>query len=324
MRYQRDQQLLALDVCRRYHLEGWSKTAVADHYGLSRFQVARLLERARQHGWVRIEVEAPTWLDAELGDRVRSELGLRHAVVVRSDLDELGRTELAAATARLLESVVTSDDVVGLAWSRTVAATVDQLRRVAPVPVVQLTGALPRPDEKESLELVRRFAAAGGGPAYVFYAPMIARDVRAAESVRRQPEVEGARARLDGVTVAVVAVGRWAPGGSTLYDAMSPSDRAETADHGVVGEVSGIFVGPAGNLPEPPVGRRLLRPSAAELAAVPHVVGVVPGEQCGAVVRSAVSAGLVDSLVMSRTTAEDLLAVARAGTAARRHDRRGQ
>jgi DNA-binding transcriptional regulator LsrR (DeoR family) len=295
-------------VCRRYHLDGWTKKAVADHYGLSRFQVARMLQRARDNGWVRIQVDAPTWIDAELGDRVRDILGLRHAVVVRSESTAVSRSELGAATARLLESVLDGDDVVGLAWSRTVAEAVDRLEHVPRVPVVQLTGALPRPDEVGSVELVRRFAAAGGGPAYVFYAPMILSDDRAVETMRRQTEVADAIDRLGEVTVAVVAIGGWAPRASTLYDAMSPADRAVTADHDVIGEVSGIFLGLDGSLPQPPVAGRLLSPSATELAAVPHVIAVVPGEHRGAVVRSAVAAGLADSVVISRTTAEDLVA----------------
>ena len=304
-------ELLTLEVCRRFHLDGWTKTAVADHYGLSRFQVARMLERARGRGWVRVEVVAPDWVDVELGDAVRDRLGLRHAVVVRAaSPTAVTRAEVAAATARLLESVLTTDDVVGIAWSRTVAATVDQLSDLPRVPVVQLTGALPRPGEGSSVELVRRFAAASGGPAYVFHASTIQVDDHAAEAVRQQPEVAGARSRLASVTVAVVAVGRWAPGASTLHDAMTAADRAEVDGHDVLGEVSGVFVGPDGALPRPPVSQRLVCASAADLAAVPHVVAAVPGENCAAVVRSAVASGVVDSVVISQATARDLLAPA--------------
>lgn len=304
----RDQELLTLEVCRRFHLDGWTKSAVADHFGLSRFQVARMLERARDRGWVRIEVDAPAWVDAELGDRVRDRLGFRHAVVVRAESPGAAtRAELASATARLVESVLTPDDVLGLAWSRTIAAAVERMQLVPRIPVVQLTGALPRPDEGSSVELVRRFAAISGGPAYVFYAPMILSDERAAESMRRQPEVAGAMDRLRTVTVAVVAVGGWAPGASTLYDGMTPADRAEVVGFNVLGEMSGMFIGADGGLPRPPIERRMLCPSSVELAAVPHVIAAVPGEHGTAVVRSAVASGVVDSVVISQSTAHDLL-----------------
>ena len=304
----REHQLLTLEVCRRFHLDGWTKSAVADHFGLSRFQVARMLERARDQGWVRIEVDAPAWVDAELGDRVRDRLGLRHAVVVRAESPgAMTRAEMAWAIARLVEGVLTTDDVLGLAWSRTIAAAVERMQIVPRIPVVQLTGALPRPDEGSSVELVRRFASTSGGPAYVFYAPMILNDTWAAESMRGQPEVAGAMDQLKAVTVALIAVGGWAPGASTLYDGMTPADRAEVVGCGVLGEISGVFIGPDGALPRPPISDRLLCPSAAALAAVPHVIAAVPGEHRAAVVSSAVASGVVGSVVISQSTAEDLL-----------------
>ena len=108
---------------------------------------------------------------------MRDHLGLRHVVVVRAETHgAMARAEIAAATARLLESVLTPEDTLGLAWSRTIAAAVERLEHVPRMPVVQLTGALPRPEEGSSVELVRRFARTSGGPAYVYYAPMILLD----------------------------------------------------------------------------------------------------------------------------------------------------
>ena len=307
-----EQMLLTLEVARRHYLDGWSKLAVAQCYGLSRFQVARMITRARDQGWVRIEIDSPAHVDMELGDRVRALLGLRHVLVVRpARRGATTRSEIAAATAQLLQNVLSPDDTLGLAWSRTVAAAVDRVEHVPRIPVVQLTGALPRAEEVgSSVELVRRFAAISGGAAYLYYAPMILEEETAAASLRAQAEVDRAIARIPDVSVAVVAVGAWVPGSSTVHDAMSPTDREAVSDLGVVAEISGVFVGEGGALPEPEVSRRMLRPSAAELGAVGHVIAVVPEEHCATSVGAAVSSGLLDSIVICQTTAEDLLLTA--------------
>ena len=304
----RENLLLTLEVSRRHHLDGWSNVRIAERFGLSRFQVARMLARARENGWVRIEIDAPPEIDAELGDRVRAALGLRHVVVVRADrYGATTRGEVAGATAQLLQAVLTPDDVVGLAWSRTVSAAVDRLGEVPRVPVVQLTGALSRADDAgSSVELVRRFAATSGGPAYLYYAPMILADEEAARSLRAQPEVARTIDLLPQVSVAVVAVGAWAEGSSTVYDALPPADRAAAARRGVVAEISGILVDAEGT-PRPEVGRRILCPRAAELRAVAHVLAAMPGEHRAGSVRAAAASGLVDSLLITQTTAEDLL-----------------
>jgi DNA-binding transcriptional regulator LsrR (DeoR family) len=46
-------------IARRYYLEGRSKLAIAEELGLSRFQVARSLRKARDSGLVRISIYVP-------------------------------------------------------------------------------------------------------------------------------------------------------------------------------------------------------------------------------------------------------------------------
>ena len=59
-------------------------------------------------------------------------------------------------------------------------------------------------------------ARIGGGPAHVFYAPMILDDAQSAAAIRRQADIAGAFALVPSVTMAVVAIGAWAPGLSTI------------------------------------------------------------------------------------------------------------
>ena len=65
-------------VARRYYLEGVSKSDIAVEIGLSRFKVARMLERARATGLVRIELDTPGQINPDLSERLRAAHGLRH------------------------------------------------------------------------------------------------------------------------------------------------------------------------------------------------------------------------------------------------------
>ena len=121
------------------------------------------------------------------------------------------------------------------------------LTRLAATPVVQLTGALARKDADEnSIELVREAARISGGPAYLFYAPLIVPDAATAAVLRHQPEIAEAFAHFGSVTKAVVGLGSWEPGQSTLYDAMRPEEREDLGAHGVIADISGVFVDAAG------------------------------------------------------------------------------
>ena len=105
------------------------------------------------------------------------------------------------------------------------------LTRLAPCEVVQLTGALSRPDvDESSIDLVRDVARISEGPAYFYYAPMFVPDAATARVMRTQPEVARAIARFEHVTKAVVGLGAWKAGLSTVADAVTePSGRRCTS-----------------------------------------------------------------------------------------------
>src|SRR5580692_3034341 len=247
--------VLAARVARQFYLEGVSKVDIADQLGISRFRVARLLDSARESGLVRIEIGLPGGaLDAGLSAELCSVFGLRHAFVFNfpSDGSPL-RQRLGEAAGQVLMALITPRDVLGLTWSRTLSGLTAALTQLPPCPIVQLTGAVPPPDGRDLLDLVRSVARVGGGTAHVFYAPMILDDAGTAAAIRRQADVADAFSLVPSVTITMVAVGAWAPGLSTIYDACSPAERADIAQLGVIAETAGVFLGPDGR----PVPTRL-------------------------------------------------------------------
>ena len=314
------QLVLLASVARRYYLDGRSKVEIAEEFALSRFKVARLLDDARSSGLVRIEIGHPGVIDVELSARLMEALGLRHCVVTDTPDDHPGslREQLGAAAAELLTEVVTADDVLGLSWARSVSAMAVALRRLAPVPVVQLTGALARPGvDDSSIELVREVARVTGGAAYFFYAPMAVPDAATARALRRQPEVAQAFSKIGSVTIALAGVGAWAPGQSTLYDATPEAERVELARRGVCAEISGVLVDAAGAPLRSALTDRMIGITAEQMRAVREVVAIVYGRAKVDAVRAAVRGGLVNSLVTHSTLATALIEQAETETGRR-------
>ena len=205
---------------------------------------------------------------------------------------------------------MTPDDVVGLAWARSLHPMGTAMHRFPAVPVVQLTGALSRPDGLDVLELVRTLARLGGGAAHVFYAPMIAADVATARTLRRQPDVARVLRLATSVTVAAVGIGAWEPGLSTVFDAFPAADRAALAREGVVADVSGVLFDIDGNPVENGTTQRVIGFTAADLRAIPTVIAVAYGRAKATAVASALRGGHVNALVTHRAMAEALLELA--------------
>jgi DNA-binding transcriptional regulator LsrR (DeoR family) len=303
--------VLSATVARRYYFDEVSKSDIAAELGLSRFKVARLLDHARATGLVRIELDYRGELNLDLSARLASAYGLRHSIVIDSPEDDQGvlRANLGRAAAELLTEIITEDDVLGLAWARSLIAMRTSLVRLAPCPVVQLTGALSRPDvEESSIELVRDVARTCAGPAYFFYAPMIVPDAATAQVLRTQPEVARAFAMFPRLTKAVVGLGAWEAGLSTVADAVDDEQRRGMHGSGVRAELSGIQLDGDGNVIETALTERLIGIDAEQLRAVPDVIAIVYGAAKAPAVRAALRGGFVTSLVTHAALARELVA----------------
>ena len=240
--------VLAARVARQFYLEGVSKVDIADRLGISRFRVARLLDAAREAGMVRIEIGLPGGsLDTGLSAELCSVFGLRHAFAFKvPDEDYLAlRRRMGEAAGQVLMDIITPADVLGMSWARSLSGLAAALTGMPPCPIVQLTGAVPPPDGRDLLDLVRGVARIGGGTAHVFYAPMIVDDAQTAAAIRRQTDVADAMALVPSVTIAMVAIGAWAPDLSTIFDASIRDGGVPCSTHASSADTASKVSGPS-------------------------------------------------------------------------------
>jgi DNA-binding transcriptional regulator LsrR (DeoR family) len=301
--------VLTATVARRYYLEGATKSDIAAELGLSRFKVARLLDEARANGVVRIELDSSGRIDLDLSVRLAEAFGLQHCVVMEGPEDDeaLLRETLGRAAADLLTEIVEAGDVLGLSWARSLMPMRGSIGQIARCDVVQLTGALSLPHDETPVELVRDVARRSAGRAYVYYAPMILPDAATARALRTQPEVARAVEKFTEVTKAVVGVGAWQKGLSTVADALTEQEREEIYELGVRGELSGVQVDADGAPVTSELTRRLIGISGEELRRVPEVIGVVYGTAKADAVHAGLRGGFLTSLVTHPAMARALL-----------------
>jgi DNA-binding transcriptional regulator LsrR (DeoR family) len=300
----------AAALARRFHLEGRSKTELAEEFGLSRFKVARMLDEARELGLVEVQIALPTQIDAELSTALSQRYGLRRAIVV--DVPEpsevVVRAQLGEVAADLLTELVSDDDVLGLSCSRTVAAATGALSRLAACTVVQLTGTLAGPDlEAGSVESVRRAAAVGGGRGYPIYGPLLLPDAATASALAGQAAIRATIQQFDRVSVAMVAIGAWRKDLSTVWGLAEPPARRAAAAAGAIGEVGGRVFGSSGEAVETDLDDRVLGVSLDQLRKVPEVIGLMYDARRADAAAAALRGGLVTTFVTDASLARALV-----------------
>lgn len=298
------------EVARRFYLDGQSKQDIGRDLGITRFKVARMLEQAREHGVIKMEIATPSLLDARLSQQLAAAYDLRRAIVLttaggpEADL----RRHLAQVTADLLTEMITDDDVLGLGYGRTLNEATALVSALAHCTTVQLAGALLGVHVSEnSIELVRRVAAVTGGPVYPLYTPQVLPDASTAHVLRQQPQVAEAYRWFDQITKAVVAVGSWQPPHSQLYEALSEAERTRFRDRGVSAEICATLLDADGNEVAPEFSDRCIAISGAQLRAIDEVVAVAGGASKVNAVTAVLRGGYANSLITDQTVALHLL-----------------
>lgn len=302
------ERMQAVSIARQYYREGLSKIEIADLHGLSRYKVARILEKCVETGIVKIEINADTTINMALSEQLAKHFKLKHALVVDGTFEDIASTRhaLGRSAATLLMECLTAEDVLGVAWGRTIDQISQEVKDLPSCSVVQMTGVT-SPVQANSVDLVRRMAVATQGPAYPIYAPLLVSDHEALLAIQRQAEVREAMAYWSRITVAVVAIGSWCIKGSQLYEVLSKENREELEKFDVAWEFCGILMDADGAPVKTSLTERTVGVPYEILRNIPEVIAVAGGMEKVEAIRLALKSRLVSSLVTDATVARALL-----------------
>ncbi|MEO8851659.1 MAG: sugar-binding domain-containing protein [Allobranchiibius sp.] len=297
-----------IEAARLYYLHQESKLVIAEKLGVTRFKVARLLDRAHASGLVHIEIRDPHAIDAALSEQLARALGIKRVLVASAGTQDPKR-EVGALAARYLADTVRADATLGLAWSRSTEALVEQLVGLPPCTIVQLCGVIAHAaGEEQNVELVRRAAGAVSGTPVTFHAPLVVAEPAITAALRRNAGISEALRASDNLDVAVIAVGMWVPGESTVHDSLPPSEQSQFAARGAVAESAGMLFTRDGEQVRDGLQRRVVAVSEQQLRRTGDVLALACDEQRVPAVKALAATGLISTLVTHRALAERVLA----------------
>src|SRR4051812_39648831 len=130
---------LAIRAAWLCYVHGLTQAQAADHLGISRVKVHRLVARAHEQNWVKVFVEGSTAEGIALEQALKQQYDLRYCTVVPSDIDgvaaghEAGVRSLGSAGALYLHQYLEQHPTcsIGIGHGRTLAALADALPKMA-------------------------------------------------------------------------------------------------------------------------------------------------------------------------------------------------
>lgn len=308
-----DHSLLArtrlADVARAYYFDNRSKVEIAEQFGLSRFQVARMLDDARATGVVTIEIHDPRAPRSAREAELAALLGMEQVRIVEDgdDADVTLRERVGATVLGQLADAIRPGMTVGVSWSRTLDLAARFLSALPACTLVQLTGAFELPGGGTFTRLFMQLDRRGGVTTYPLYAPLVVDEPTTAQDLRRQPVVAEALDRASQLDIAVVAIGAWRAGESSVWDKVSPAVRDACTEAGSVAEFSGIFIDAHGAQVSTPLDGRTIAVGLDQLRRAGQVLGFAHSAERVDAVLAAVRSGVFSSLVIDGPLATALL-----------------
>jgi len=265
---------------------------------------------------VRITVNLPAGVYADLEDALVQIYGLREAIVVDCEdpRDEPTiRQIIGAAAAFYVESTLRDGEVIGISsWSATLLAMVDAMQPVtrhSNARVVQILGGVGNPDAQiHAARLTDRLARLVQGRVVSLPAPGIVGSEDARRILLEDPFVTEAVALFGVVTIALVGIGAVQP--SELLarsgNVFSREELDAVRDMGAVGDICMRFFDANGVPVVSPLDKRVIGMSLEQFQKVERTVAAAGGERKRAAIRGALRGHLINVLITDRWTAEAL------------------
>jgi DNA-binding transcriptional regulator LsrR (DeoR family) len=299
-----------------YYLEEMTQTEIAQHLNLSTPKVNRLLQQAREQGYVSITIRTPFQQMFDLEDRLKAVFGLMNVTVIPA-VAESGSSSLNAlgtVAAEFLLEHLRDGDVLGIGGGTAVNAVANAIRPARPyqVEVVPMIGAVQGLMTTDGNYLATQLAERLGGKAYQLHAPAFVDTREQCEMLRSMgPVIEildiarRANIALLGVGTVDAEVSRF-----VQFTALSASDMKHIAeDCGGVGDINAFIYDIEGQPCAQEYSDRILGLSLAEIKNIPFRIGVAATEAKAKAIYGALRGGYLHALITDEAAACGVLAL---------------
>jgi len=243
------------ELARAYYEDGLSQQVIGDHFGISRSQISRYLQRARDRGIVQVRVILPEAREADLEEALRHRYPHLEDVRVASvfvDDESAVRHSVARLGARMVEDLPRPLEVICFGAGRTLAAVVD-LMRPAFEPgtvVVQAMGNSGHEALDIDYDAIAQHAATllGGRSVRINAPAILGPGLRAADLEVANPQIQQALDVARSADAYVLGIGSMSV--DELYVStglVRAEELAQLRDAGAVGDFCGRFFDIDGN-----------------------------------------------------------------------------
>ncbi len=300
-----------------YYQDGLSQTNVAKMMGVSRVTVVKYLQSAREKGIVQINLDFNIFSSIDLGLKIKKRFNLDNVIIVpnckhleEQENSKLIREKLAQAGSSYLNQVIEDNDVLGIAWGR----TIHQISKVMipkyrkDVSVLQMLGSMPAQPDFTTIEASSRIANKLSGQVISLHVPAIVSTAQLAMELQAEPIIRSNFEALNKCNKAFFVVGNALDKNPLIrVGVLTSAEMQAYRDIDAIGVICGRFYDKFGKPVMTEVDSRVLGINLAQLRQIERRIFLAGGKQNYIATLGAILGGYVSDLIIDEGTAEYLL-----------------
>jgi DNA-binding transcriptional regulator LsrR (DeoR family) len=304
------------NILHLYYANGLTQTEISQRLGLSTAKVNRLLQQAREQGYVNITIRTPFQHLFELEDRLKAVFRLQEAIVIPAvgDTSHSLLSALGTVAAYFLLSRLRNGDVLAITPGTTIQAVAQAIEATHPyqIVIVPILGALQGPIESDMNYLANRMAEKLGAKSYQLHAPAFVETREHSEVMKSMGPVKEILNIARHATIALLGVGTVDPEASRFvqYTALSAAELKQIAEEcGGVGEISAQVYDVEGRSCAKQYAERIIGLTLAEIRQIPFRIGVAATAAKALPIYGALRGGYLHALITDEAAARGVLEI---------------
>ena len=299
-------------LSRMYYEENLSQKEISESLGISRAQISRLLQKARDENIVSIRINDPHLDETLLENQLRQQYSLADAVVINTTgvMKESVLEEFGKLAALRLAAYIKNQDLVGVMSGLTIAClaqgTVNFPRKN--LKILPLVGGLgSRNSTWHANSIAEEFSLNTESVAYTLNVPSVMQSQVARDMLVMEPGIQALLKMGTVCDVAIVGIGQAETGASNvLAGGLTEQDIFDLKEIGAVGSMCVSYFDRNGKLLHPEIEKRMIGQPLESVKGA-KTIAVAIGKSKLAAIDAALKTGYVDVFMTNVETAQHII-----------------
>lgn len=296
-----------------YYKKGLNQKEISEKIGISRPQVSRLLDKARQNGVVEIKIKNSISDIPYLENELAEKFGLREAIIVDAEAEEPieeRKLKIGKSGVKFLDRVSGDEEYIGVSAGTTVHTFASNADRIngKDFKVVPIIGALNDTGLSfNSNEVSNIFAANLGCKSFLLNAPAFVKSRNTAKAIKNEDRIQKIFKLFADLDLVFLGIGKADEKHPLFKGHLNEEEIIELRNSNICGSVGPIFYDVKGRQIEKPFMKGIIGISREDLLKTPFRVGMAIGDYKKEAIIGAIRGDLINVLITDQPMVDWLI-----------------